>query len=110
MARWVKDLALSLRWSRLLLWCKFDPWTWNFHVLWVWPPPPQKKVFEVIKILEQKAVENLYKLPVADSPKISVYPVRRITLLRGVFLFHFERVMESFYLTTQNLNSWCLRY
>ena len=31
MARQVKNLALSL------LWLGFDPWSWNFHMLWVWP-------------------------------------------------------------------------
>ena len=25
-ARWVKDLSLSLQWLRLLLWCRFNPW------------------------------------------------------------------------------------
>ena len=28
---WVKDLAL------LLLWCGFDLWPGNIHLLWVWP-------------------------------------------------------------------------
>ena len=23
---------MSLLWLRLLLWCRFDPWPWNFHV------------------------------------------------------------------------------
>ena len=31
--QWVKDLVLSLQWLRLLLWCGFDPWPWNFCVL-----------------------------------------------------------------------------
>ena len=26
MAHWVKDLALSHLWCRLLLWLRFDPW------------------------------------------------------------------------------------
>ena len=30
MAQRVKDLALSLQWLRLLLWCGFDPWPWEF--------------------------------------------------------------------------------
>lgn len=28
----VKDLALSLQWPRLLLWCEFSPWPGNFHM------------------------------------------------------------------------------
>ena len=32
MAQWVKDLALSLLWFRLLLWHRFDPWPWNFFI------------------------------------------------------------------------------
>ena len=40
-AQRVKDLALSLMWLWLLLWCGFDPWPGNFHVLWAWP----KKIY-----------------------------------------------------------------
>ena len=29
-ALWVKDLALSM------LWCEFNPWPRNFHMLWEW--------------------------------------------------------------------------
>ena len=29
-ALWVKDLALSRLWFRLLLWRRFDPWPVNF--------------------------------------------------------------------------------
>ena len=29
MVQWVKDLALSLLWLRLLLWHRFDPWPGN---------------------------------------------------------------------------------
>ena len=36
MAQWVKDLALSLFWLELLLWCWFGSWLGNFHMLWVW--------------------------------------------------------------------------
>ena len=35
--QWVKDLALSLQQLGLLLWCRFDPWPGNYHMLWVWP-------------------------------------------------------------------------
>ena len=34
-SQWVKDPALSLQWLGLLLWCGFDPWPRNFHMLWV---------------------------------------------------------------------------
>ena len=30
-AQQFKDLALSLLWLRLLLWCRFDPWPGNFY-------------------------------------------------------------------------------
>ena len=36
-AQKVKDLALSLLWLWLLLWCGFDPWPGNFHMPQVWP-------------------------------------------------------------------------
>ena len=31
MAQWVKDTALSLQRLRSLLWCRFNPWSGNFH-------------------------------------------------------------------------------
>jgi len=34
---WFKDLALSLLWLWLLLWCGFDPWPGTFHMPQVWP-------------------------------------------------------------------------
>ena len=33
----VKDPTLSQQWLRSLLWCGFDPWPGNFHMLWVQP-------------------------------------------------------------------------
>ena len=35
--QWVKDLALSLQQLGLLLWCGFDRWPRNFHMLQEWP-------------------------------------------------------------------------
>ena len=37
MAQWVTDLALSLLWLWLQLWCGFDLWTKNFHMPWAKP-------------------------------------------------------------------------
>ena len=37
MARQVKDLVGSLLWCRSLLWYVFDPWPWNFRMLWMQP-------------------------------------------------------------------------
>ena len=37
MAQQVKDLAWLLQWLGSLLWCGFNPWPRNFHMLWVWP-------------------------------------------------------------------------
>lgn len=34
--QWVKDPALSLLWPRLLLWYRFHPWPWNFHMPRAW--------------------------------------------------------------------------
>ena len=42
MTQWVKDLVLSLLQLRSLLWYRFYPWFWNFHMPWG-TPPPQKK-------------------------------------------------------------------
>ena len=36
-AQQVKILALSLKLLRLQLWCGFDPWPRNFHMLWAQP-------------------------------------------------------------------------
>ena len=36
MVQWIKDPALSLQWLRSLLWCRFDPWPGNFHMLPAW--------------------------------------------------------------------------
>ena len=36
MDQWIKDPALSL------LWLGFDPWPWNFCMVWVWPKEKKK--------------------------------------------------------------------
>ena len=36
-AQQVKGLALSLQWLGLLLWCRFDIWPQNFHMLQAQP-------------------------------------------------------------------------
>ena len=43
MVLWVKDPALSL------LWCKFDPWSKNFRMLWAWSKPNQNKTKPPVK-------------------------------------------------------------
>ena len=43
-AEWVRGLVLSLQQLALLLWCGFNPWSGNFHILWEWPPPPKKRL------------------------------------------------------------------
>ena len=43
MARCIKNPGLSFSWLRLLLWCKFDPWPWNFHMLQAWPKRKKEK-------------------------------------------------------------------
>ena len=35
-AQQFEDLALSLWWLGFMMWCKFDPWPGNFHMLWGW--------------------------------------------------------------------------
>ena len=49
----VKDLALSL------LWCKFDPWPRNFHMLQGWPK--RKKEREKIKT-ELRKISTKYNV------------------------------------------------
>ena len=35
-AQWVKDpVVTAVTQLRLLLWRRFDPWPWNFHMPWV---------------------------------------------------------------------------
>ena len=34
-AQQVKDPVLSVQWPGSLLWCRFNPWTGNFHMPWV---------------------------------------------------------------------------
>ena len=33
-AQWVKNLAWSLQQPGMLLWCGFNPWPRNFHMMW----------------------------------------------------------------------------
>ena len=67
-AQWVKNLALLLQQLGLLLWCSFDPWPRNFHMLQVQQKKNQKtktskwikdlKVrLDTIKLLEGKQAE-----------------------------------------------------
>ena len=42
MAEPVKDLALSVQWLWLLLWCGFSFWPGNFHMLKHGPKNPPK--------------------------------------------------------------------
>ena len=46
MTQWVKDLALSLLWLWLQLWCGFDPWPRNFRMPWTWP---KKDLLDIAK-------------------------------------------------------------
>ena len=43
MAKWVKDLMLSLQQLGLLLWHGFDPWPVNFHMPQTWPGKRKEK-------------------------------------------------------------------
>ena len=49
------DPALSLQQLELLLWCGFDPWPGNFHMLMAKVPPGGKKKI-VMTTEQQKAV------------------------------------------------------
>lgn len=33
----VRDVALLHLWHKPQIWCRFNPWSKNFHALWVWP-------------------------------------------------------------------------
>ena len=43
-AQWIKDLAWSLQWLRLLLWLGFHPWPGKFHVPQAWPKKKKKSL------------------------------------------------------------------
>ena len=45
MAQLVKDLALSLQWLGLMLWCGFDLWPRNVHVLQAQPKKKKELIF-----------------------------------------------------------------
>ena len=47
-AQWVKDLALLHLWHSLQLQLRFDPWSGNFHMLWIWLK--KKKKFHIYNI------------------------------------------------------------
>ena len=42
---WVKDPVLSLQQLGSLLWHRFNPWTRNFHMLWMWLKKNPKQEF-----------------------------------------------------------------
>ena len=44
MVQWVKNLVLLQLWHRSQLWLRFDPWSRNFHMLWVWTFEKKKKI------------------------------------------------------------------
>ena len=46
MVQCVKNLALSLQWLGLLLWCGFDPWPKNFHMPQAQPEKESERVRE----------------------------------------------------------------
>ena len=46
MAQWVKGLV-SLLWLWSLMWCRFDPWSGNFYMLWAQPKKKKKKKIPV---------------------------------------------------------------
>ena len=47
---------LSLLWPGLLLWCRFDPWPGNLHMLQVWP----QKTHCIIYLKVAKRVDLKY--------------------------------------------------
>ena len=44
----VKALVLSLLWLGSLLWCRFNPWSRNLHVLWAWPKKVSVQMLDAI--------------------------------------------------------------
>ena len=47
MSQQIKDLAFSLQWLGLLLWCRSDPWPWNLCMPWAQLP---KKIYTYVEI------------------------------------------------------------
>ena len=63
MAQQVKDLTLSLLWLRVLLWCGFSLWPWNFHMLWAWP----KKAIPLSVVTVDKSVISILVAPIGGN-------------------------------------------
>ena len=42
LALWVKNLASSLLWLWLQLWCRFNPWPRNLHMPQAWPKKKER--------------------------------------------------------------------
>ena len=47
----LKDTALPQMYCRLQLQLRFNPWTWNFHMLRVWPKKKNKDVNPLLSSL-----------------------------------------------------------
>ena len=59
MAQWIKDMALQLLWLGSFLWCGFDPWLRNFHMLKVQQKQERKKVIMTTLIKYRIPIKNI---------------------------------------------------
>ena len=61
MAQQVKDAMLSLLQLRSLLWCGFDPWPRNFHMLLAWPKRKKKVIISDNMIVQLKNTREIIR-------------------------------------------------
>ena len=82
MVQWVKDLALSLQWLGLLLWCGFRPWPRNFCMSQAWPQNEQtnKKQKKKEKKIQTEMWGEQHVKMVAE---VGVMPYKPRTLGQG---------------------------
>lgn len=66
-AQWVKDPALSLLRLRLLLWCTFHLWSWNFHT----PQGGPKKQTQTTVVVPEP---QCWRVPFPQRPEFRAGP------------------------------------
>ena len=84
-AQWVKDPMWPQLWRRLQLQLGFNPWSGNFHILWVQSKKKKLNHIAIVKI-KQKYIHGNYlkilKLYTKNSIIIIIFTILQITLQR----------------------------
>ena len=76
-AQQVRDPVLSLLLLQLLLWCRFSPWSGNFHRPWAWPKR-KKKSHECVKL------SKIYMVRTNWSEYTAIF---KLSLMKNILLF-----------------------